>query len=134
LKVLTKLDYVLVCEDIRLEIGRKPSAMGIFTDNIIVRSFPYVFPKLCFLIHMFVKGPGSKLRLSSEFKYTGQKPLVLIDGQEVAVEKDGGLSLNLAISPCKFEAPGAAEFILRADGRIYRKRFSVSRTKNIPES
>lgn len=38
---------VQFCEDIRHEIGGKVSIMGMLSDTVEVRSFPFVFPKIC---------------------------------------------------------------------------------------
>ena len=43
-----KLDYHLICDDIRREIDKKSSLIGIYPSNIISVPIPSVIPKLCF--------------------------------------------------------------------------------------
>ena len=132
MKSSVKLDYILVCEDIRHEVGHKPSAMGIFTDNILVRDFPYMFPKLCFLVHLLLVRPRPKLKLSAQFRFTSSKPLVLAKDQELKIQKPkGGLIIQFILSPCKFEKAGVGELVLTVDGRNYRRHFSVSKAEDL---
>jgi hypothetical protein len=43
--------HTLFCDDIRWEIGNKPSLMGIYTSGIVSATpFPVTLPKLCFWI------------------------------------------------------------------------------------
>ena len=45
-----KFEYAIICDDIREEIGRKFSYIGIYGKDILVSKIPYTFPKLCFAI------------------------------------------------------------------------------------
>ena len=45
-----KFEYLIICDDIRAEIGNKLTLIGTYTDNIYVSKVPYSFPKLCFFI------------------------------------------------------------------------------------
>ncbi len=45
-----KFEYAIICDDIREEIGRKLSYIGIYGKDILVSKIPYTFPKLCFAI------------------------------------------------------------------------------------
>jgi hypothetical protein len=43
--------YTIFCDDIRTEVGNKPSLMGIYTGRLVVFSdFPFQLPKLCLWI------------------------------------------------------------------------------------
>ncbi len=46
-----KLEYVIICDDIRQEISNKISFIGIYGKDIFVSKIPFTFPKLCFAIH-----------------------------------------------------------------------------------
>lgn len=50
---------VQFCEDIRHEIGGKVSIMGMLSDGVEVRSFPFVFPKIC--CHFTLELPNTAL-------------------------------------------------------------------------
>lgn len=39
--------HTLWCDDIRVELGNKPSFMGVFTGGLLLPSLPVVLPKLC---------------------------------------------------------------------------------------
>lgn len=43
-----RLQYSMVCDDIRLEVGNKLSFMGVYREVIFVADIPHLFPKLCF--------------------------------------------------------------------------------------
>jgi hypothetical protein len=40
----------VLCDDVRKEEGNKLSYMGIYAANIVLPSFPYTLPKLCFVM------------------------------------------------------------------------------------
>jgi hypothetical protein len=42
--------FSIVCDDVRLEVGQKHSYMGIYTNSVILPSFPFTLPKLCFVL------------------------------------------------------------------------------------
>lgn len=45
-----KFQNIIICDDIRQEIGNKMSYMGIYKSKIIIPQEPFTFPKLCFAI------------------------------------------------------------------------------------
>jgi hypothetical protein len=121
-----RIDYVLVCEDIRAEIGNKPSAMGIFTDDVAVLKFPIQFPKFCFLIHGSVLSKARQLRFTATLKYTELAPLVLAKDAELRLSgKPGGFVLNLVVSPLLLPAAGEGELELDFGTTRYSRKFQV---------
>lgn len=122
-----RLDYVLICDDIRLEVGNKPSAMGIFTDGIVALQFPVPFPKLCFLIHGHVLNDARDVVITAVFRYPKLPEMVLADKTAVKMSKaPGGFTLNLMISPLILTEPGEAELVLDfGTGRKFRTKFLV---------
>lgn len=55
-----KFEYAIICDDIREEMRKKLSFIGIYGPNILVSKIPFVFPKLCFAIsYKDVKGGDS---------------------------------------------------------------------------
>lgn len=43
---------VLWCDDIRNEVGNKPSFMGVYTGELVVPALPTVLPKLCAFVRI----------------------------------------------------------------------------------
>ena len=39
--------HVIWCDDIRQEVGNKPSFMGVYTGGLVLPELPCVLPKLC---------------------------------------------------------------------------------------
>jgi hypothetical protein len=46
----------VVCDDVRKEEGNKLSYMGIYGANIVVPTFPFTLPKLCFVMSLLGSG------------------------------------------------------------------------------
>jgi hypothetical protein len=49
MKLATK-HVIILCDDIRREVGNKFSLMGIYNYDVILPSMPHTFPKLCFFV------------------------------------------------------------------------------------
>lgn len=122
-----RVDYVLICEDIRLELGNKPSAMGIFTDDVAVLQFPIHFPKFCFLIHGSVLNDVQDVVVTATFQYPKLTDMVLANQNALRLNRaPGGFVLNLMISPLVLVEPGEGELTLDfGTGRKFRKKFTV---------
>lgn len=45
-----KYRTVLICEDVRHEIGGRVSLIGVLTARLLVKEFPVFFPKFCIFI------------------------------------------------------------------------------------
>jgi hypothetical protein len=75
---------VIVCEDVRTEMGGKQSAYGLFDSELICASFPAILPKLVFRVTLRLhKRPAKKVKfiVSSAdgrghklFEYDGKFP------------------------------------------------------------
>lgn len=99
---------ILVCDDIRPEIGGKSSYMGVYSDTIVVRKVPLVLPKMAFAILIFntkikitkmepiIKHPKGQIKLS---------PPEFQDG----VPKGANLNIHLFVAPLKIEESGEME-------------------------
>ena len=57
-----KLDFVIICDDIREEVSQKLSYIGVYND-IIVSKLPYIFPKLCFSLYYSNISSGDKVSI-----------------------------------------------------------------------
>lgn len=101
-----KLNYTIICDDIRQEIGNKLSFIGVYQDNIFVPNLPFTFPKLCFSIHysnvnggasidVLLKNPsGNELSKISEFALPDE------------MKSKSKLMMTAAFSPLKIEEEG----------------------------
>ncbi|GIK35881.1 MAG: hypothetical protein AMXMBFR45_01750 [Gammaproteobacteria bacterium] len=49
---------VIVCDDVREELGNKRSLMGIYENAIVLDAFPALLPRLCFV--MKARTPGDR--------------------------------------------------------------------------
>lgn len=56
-----KLEYHIVCDDIRQEVGNKISLIGIYPGNDMSITIPSVIPKLCFHLAFSYLKPGDNL-------------------------------------------------------------------------
>jgi hypothetical protein len=126
---MVRLDYVLVCDDVRLEIGHKPSAMGIFTDGVSVPGFPFVFAKLSFLVHALLLTPTETIKIGATFRYKDQPLVVLAKDQEVKIRKTpktpSGMVLTFQVAPLLLESAGDAVLTITIGSKQFRKKFSV---------
>jgi len=52
---MTTYVHAIWCDDIRMELGNKPSFMGVYTGGIVVPALPTVLPKLC--VYAWVVSP-----------------------------------------------------------------------------
>ncbi|MGA2554637.1 MAG: hypothetical protein ABSF20_07630 [Smithella sp.] len=48
IKKKINLKYLIICDDIRHEVGNKISLIGIYNESITVQTIPFILPKLCF--------------------------------------------------------------------------------------
>lgn len=54
----TRYLHALWCDDIRQEVGNKPSFMGAYIAGITVPALPFAFPKLC--VYLWASTPIDK--------------------------------------------------------------------------
>ena len=85
-KKYPKLDYHLICDDIRREIGNKSSLIGIYPSNVISVPIPSVIPKLCF--HLVFSRLKSGDNLEIQLLDPDNKKILSIDNIKVP-EKQG---------------------------------------------
>lgn len=104
---------VVYCDDIRQEVGAKLSFMGIYTGDMILRSFPAILPKLCIAINFVtpVDDPFESLRIHI-FQEGIENPIISTDtitGQPRVDENDGAnwlmSHLMLTMAPFQIERP-----------------------------
>jgi hypothetical protein len=85
--------HALWCDDIRQEVGNKPSFMGVYTGALVVPQLPLTLPKLC--VWLTLSAPQDQ-------------PL---QDLEVAVALEGGAELLRLPLPMPTEPPRTGEDI-----------------------
>ena len=85
-KKYPKLDYHLICDDIRREIGNKSSLIGIYPSNVISVPIPSVIPKLFFYLAFSRLKSGDNLDI--QLLDPDNKEILSIDNIKVP-EKQG---------------------------------------------
>jgi len=96
-----KLDYFVVCDDIRQEVGNKISLIGIYSNNIIQIPIPSVIPKLCF--HLVFSHLTSSENLKLQLMNPDNVKVISIDNielpkkrqREIAVLQAGFLGIKV---------------------------------------
>ena len=104
-----KLNYLIICDDIRQEIGNKQTLVGIYLDHIYVPQFQYKFPKLC--MYLSLEGITKKGKLDIYIKKAGKKKNIYkfenIDLMPPAGKKIKQILLSFVISPFVAEEEGS---------------------------
>lgn len=107
-----KLQYSIICDDIRMELGNKTTWVGIYQQNIIVSKLPFSFPKLCFVLSY------GNLRAKDSFNIrlldSADKPLgKAIKGEILpAFDNFKGANLLAIYSPLKVELEGEYKLVV----------------------
>ncbi len=99
---------IIICDDVRDEIGGKRSFMGIYGDTIIVQEMPKLLPQLhvVFIVEE-IKGPFSKIKL--EIKMPEATPAVM-EFKVPVLEVGKNWQISLGIVPFKIEKEGDCFF------------------------
>lgn len=128
-----RIEYILVCDDIRNEVGNKASYIGVYGNRILIRNFPYTFPKLCFAICI---KPGGRYRVSLGLKYRG-KEVFKFPEKKIGERKDrktelhgDALVIYFGFGPFKVEKEGKAEFLIFLNRSKHAKRFKIEKAKD----
>jgi hypothetical protein len=100
--------HTIWCDDIRMEMGNKPSFMGVYTGGIVVPALPTVLPRLS--VYSWIVTPKER-----PFKKIG-----------VRIVRDDG-TVVLEIQPTdQDEAPGVAENVrANATRRVVMAGFTI---------
>jgi len=69
-----KLNYLILCDDIRQELGNKITLVGIYGNQIYVSKFPYIFPKLCMQISL--RDITRKVKVDVHIRKSGKSKII----------------------------------------------------------
>jgi hypothetical protein len=107
-----KVLSIIVCEDIREEVGGKQSAYGLFDFEMICANFPALLPKLYFRV--LVQIPRRKPKTLKFLVSHGTHKLIEYDGAfpEIAMPTtSGNVAMGFAASPAII--PAAADYTIK---------------------
>jgi hypothetical protein len=122
-----KLEYSIICDDIRQEVGNKLSFMGIYGSDINIPMVPFTFPQLCAAISYkdVKKGDSFEIKLKDPTgKLVGQP----IKGS-IPPEAKGNIKFMIfaKFAPLKVEKEGSLKIII-----IFNKEESTKKEISIP--
>jgi len=109
-----KLEYSIVCDDIRQEINNKLSFIGIYgslNPQILVSKVPFLFPKLCFVMCFKNVKAGDKFA-TKLIGPSGKELGKAITGTAPKGTKSTGAIVFFALyTPLKVEEEGAYKLL-----------------------
>lgn len=122
-----KYKCVLICEDIRQEIGGRVSLMGILGSKLLVQGVPLTFPKLCLFIEwgeiMGKMNINLKIIPPDGTELPAVNPSAPIQGQAGLVART-----MIVLSNFTFPAPGDYIFQFDSDGQVIgRERLTIEK-------
>ncbi len=130
-----KVEYILMCDDIRAEAGNKNTYVGVYGDQILVRAFPHVFPKLCFAVTVT---PFDFYKTSVVFTYGGKKivdlPAKSISskgtGKSIGGPNPRGFTVVIGFGPVRIEKEGQGKFQIGLNEAKFTKTFEIKKARN----
>ncbi len=111
---IAKVELVVLCDDIRDEVGNKKSLMGVYSNNIILKGVPATLPRICLFIGLTeIKRQFKNIHVRTKLPKTKPNSFAL---KEVPPTNLGhNVSMGIIIAPFKVEAQGNARFEIRFD-------------------
>lgn len=122
-----KLNYAIICDDIRQEIGNKMSFIGVYQEDIVVSILPFTFPKLCFSLNYSKVQGGASIVISFQNpsgKELSELPEFVLPDDLKSKNK---LIMTAAFSPLKVEVEGEYRLVATYshDGKKYEEEIKI---------
>ncbi len=124
---------VVFCDDIRTEIGNKPSLMGVYPAEMLVERFPATLPRFCAWVNLVTPVEDApeqiRVRLMQEDRPvldTGE--IALNEAVRDALPVNGAFvtSFALAMSPFQLDGETWLQAIADCNGEtLTSRRFSI---------
>lgn len=120
---------VVFCDDIRTEVGNKPSLMGVYPVEMIVEKFPVMLPKFCAWINLVIpveRAPEQiRVRLMHEDRPildTGE--IALSEAMQETRPANGDLvaSFSFVVSPFQLDAETWLQAVAECDSEPLASR------------
>jgi len=122
---------LIICDDIRQEVGNKVSLEGIYTDTIVLSNIPFLFPKLCF----YAKFAGCSGQYNLDCLVTlpdGEKRIIAENGK-LNVQQGKKVVLYMAATGLKIDKPGKASITItlskNKQKKCFRRYFTILEAK-----
>ncbi len=115
-----KIDFVLMCDDVRDEVTGKTTIVGIYNENITLDKFPGLLPVLCFWLNCSVEGKLSgDLRLAFDSPSKRRLATWQMPTPPKELEPDPNISVQIAwkISPIRFDELGTYTLTAYSEGQ-----------------
>ena len=106
---IAKKYHVILCDDVRNEVGNKLSFMGVYGPELWLGKLPAVMPKLCFVVmleHIEQSFTSAKARVSMP----GFDPVVLPIQAMPGPQPGSNHTIIVALAPAKIGQEGRAKF------------------------
>lgn len=106
---------VLLCDDVRNEVGNKLSVMGIYGPELWLGKVPAVMPKLCFVVlfeHIERSFVSAKARVSMPGYDAVELPIQALPGPQPGSNH----TIIVALAPAKIGQEGRARFEFSLEG------------------
>ena len=108
---IAKKYTVLLCDDVRNEVGNKLSVMGIYGPELWLGKIPALMPKLCFVVmleHIERSFVSAKARVSMPGNDPVELPIQALPGPQPGSNH----TIIVALAPAKIGQEGRARFEL----------------------
>ncbi len=131
---IAKKHTVLLCDDVRNEIGNKLSIMGIYGPELWIGKLPAVMPKLCFVVmleHVLRSFVSARARVTMPGFEPVDLPIQALPGPQAGSNH----TIIVALAPAKIgqEGPARFEFYLSGeDAPQIVHEFGIRENKHPP--
>lgn len=122
--------HLMVCDDVRSEVGGKKSFMGVYGSEIQCPEIPIQFPKMCFVVSCETPAAKPFHSLSFQIDAPGSPPVELpLADEEIrsafkkVAEKEKGrfrVMTELVAMPFQLKKEGVLRVYMKVNGRKRR--------------
>ncbi len=129
---MSRYAHTFFCDDVRAEIGRKNSYIGVYNDKMLTSALPGTISKLCTVVHISTPLNQAFENISVRGVFRGQAAFEMFLNPEEIRAMDASLpppgpdahssfiQLMAVLSPFQIEGPGKLTVEVIADGeRLY---------------
>lgn len=102
---------MIICDDVRDEVGNKASFMGVYQKDIFVPKIPFIFPKLCFVINYGNITGGDTFSIELIGPQKDKLGNIIKGGTPKNIKGYAVFQIHAVFSPLKVEMEG--DYILR---------------------
>lgn len=108
---IAKRYHVILCDDVRNEVGNKLSLMGIYGPELWVGRLPVAMPRLCIVV-MLEQIQKTFTKARARVSLPGSEPVLLPIQAAPGPQQGSQHTIIVALSPAKISREGRARFEL----------------------